>query len=134
MKNNLKTMKPKCDISKCKGTCCGSVPIPKQYFTALKNRIVRPIIRFEDAGNLPELGGHNVVAITNEDIAENRCPFQRYDYKCNIYERRPKVCRMFGEGKHKYLQCGYLGQKMPSIGEILTDIDSVNEMFKLIEK
>ncbi len=122
-------MNPKCDISKCKGNCCMNNPIPKQYFTALKKRIVRPIIRFEDAGDLPELGGHNVVAITNEDIAENRCPFQRYDYKCNIYDRRPKVCRMFGEGKHKYLQCGYLGQKMPTIGEIITDIDSVNELF-----
>lgn len=75
-----------------------------------------------------------MIAITNEDISENRCPFQRYDYKCNIYDRRPKICRMFGEGKHKYLQCGYLGQKMPSIREILTDLDSINEIFKLIEK
>lgn len=127
-------MKPKCDISKCKGACCSNVPIPKGYFTALKNRIVRPIIRFEDAGELPELGGHNVIAITNEDISENRCPFQRYDYKCNIYDRRPKICRMFGEGNHKYLQCGYLWQKAPSIGEILTDIDSVNAIYKLIEQ
>lgn len=127
-------MKPKCDIKKCKGACCGSVPIPKSYFTALKNRLVRPILRFEDAGDNPELGGHNVVAITNEDIAENRCPFQRYDYRCNIYDRRPKICRMFGEGSHKYLQCGYLGQKMPSVGEILTDINSMNEIFNLINK
>lgn len=127
-------MKPKCDIRKCKGACCSNVPIPKGYFTSLKNRIVRPIIRFDDAGELPELGGHNVIAITNENISENRCPFQRYDYKCNIYDRRPKICRMFGEGEHKYLQCGYLGQKAPSIGEILTDIDSVNAIYKLIEK
>ncbi len=127
-------MKPKCDISKCKRACCSNVPIPKSYFTALKKRIIRHIIRFEGAGESPELGGHNVIAITNEDISENRCPFQRYDYKCNIYDRRPKICRMFGEGKHKYLQCGYLGQKMPSIREILTDLDSINEIFKLIEK
>jgi len=111
-----------------------NAPIPKSYFTALKNRIVRPIIRFEDAGDLPEMGGHNVVAITNEDLNENRCPFQRYDYKCNIYDRRPKICRMFGERNHKYLQCGYLGQKMPTFGEIIADVDSMNEIFKLIEK
>ena len=111
-----------------------NAPIPKSYFTALKNRLVRPILRLEDEGDNPELGGHNVVAITNEDIAENRCPFQRYDYKCNIYDRRPKICRMFGEGSHKYLQCGYLGQKMPSVGEILTDINSMNEIFNLINK
>lgn len=61
-------MRLKCDISKCSANCCCNVPIPKGYFTALKNRIVRPIIRFEDAGNNPELGGNNVVAITNEDI------------------------------------------------------------------
>lgn len=127
-------MKPRCDIKKCRGQCCYSVPIPKSYFTALKNRLVRPILRFEDAGDNPELGGQNVVAITNEDIAENRCPFQRYDYRCNIYDRRPKICRMFGEGSHKYLQCGYLGQKMPSVGEILTDINSMNEIFNLINK
>ena len=127
-------MKPRCDIKKCRGQCCMNAPIPKSYFTALKNRLVRPILRFEDEGDNPELGGHNVVAITNEDIAENRCPFQRYDYKCNIYDRRPKICRMFGEGSHKYLQCGYLGQKMPSVGEILTDINSMNEIFNLINK
>lgn len=127
-------MKPKCDIKKCRGQCCMNVPIPKRYFTALKNRLVRPILRFEDEGDNPELGGHNVVAITNEDIVENRCPFQRYDYRCNIYDRRPKICRMFGEGSHKYLQCGYLGQKMPSVGEILTDINSMNEIFNLINK
>lgn len=127
-------MKPKCDIIKCTGACCCNVPINKQYFTALRNRIVRPILRFEDAGELPELGGHNVIAITNEDLSENRCPFQRYDYKCNIYDRRPKICRMFGEGTHKYLQCGYLGQKMPTIGEIIADVDSMKEIFKLIEK
>lgn len=127
-------MKPKCDISKCLGNCCHNVPIAKQYFTALKNRIVRPILRFEDAGDLPEMGGCCVVPITDEDMDKNRCPFQRYDYKCNIYDRRSKICRMFGEGTHKYLQCGYLGQKMPTIGEIITDVNSMNEIFKLIEK
>lgn len=124
-------MEPKCDISKCKGGCCFSVPIPKHYFTALKKHIVRPILRFEDAGDLPEMGGHNVVAITNEDLEENRCPFQRYDYKCNIYDRRPKICRIFGEGKAKYLQCGFLGQKMPTLNEILNDMQSMSEIFKL---
>lgn len=127
-------MRLKCDISKCSANCCCNVPIPKGYFTALKNRIVRPIIRFEDAGNNPELGGNNMVAITNEDIAENRCPFQRYDYKCNIYDRRPKICRIFGEGKHKYLQCGFLGQKAPNFNEILTDVNSVMDILKLIDK
>ena len=128
------TMKTKCNVKECRASCCYSAPIPKSYFTALKNRLVRPILRFEDEGDNPELGGHNVVAITNEDIAENRCPFQRYDYRCNIYDRRPKICRMFGEGSHKYLQCGYFGQKMPSVGEILTDINSMNEIFNLINK
>ena len=109
-------------------------PNPEKLLHCIKEPPVSPILRFEDEGDNPELGGHNVVAITNENIAENRCPFQRYDYKCNIYDRRPKICRMFGEGSHKYLQCGYLGQKMPSVGEILTDINLVNEMFKLINK
>lgn len=127
-------MKPKCDISKCRGACCGSVPIPKHYFTALKNRIVRPILRFEDVGEHSDLGGHNVIAITNEDMNENRCPFQRHDYKCNIYDRRPKICRMYGEGKSKYLQCWYLGQKIPTTAEILTDLQSWSELQKMIDK
>ena len=33
----------KCDISKCKATCCYNAPLPKNYLTALKNRIVTPV-------------------------------------------------------------------------------------------
>lgn len=37
------TLKVICDISKCKATCCYNAPLPKNYLTALKNRIVTPV-------------------------------------------------------------------------------------------
>lgn len=101
----------KCDTSICKASCCMNVPLPKVYLTALKNRLVRPIIEVQDAGSVPELGGKCIVAITNKDVAENYCPFLREDYKCNIYDRRPVICRKFGTGTHKFLNCEFLTGK-----------------------
>ena len=34
---------------------------------------------------------------TAYDPMLNKCPFLRADYKCNIYENRPEVCRQFGQ-------------------------------------
>ena len=42
------------------------------------------------------LFGRNV-AFTAEKMEDNKCPFLRHDFKCNIYENRPDVCRKFGE-------------------------------------
>lgn len=115
----------KCNIKVCKSACCYNVPHTKQYFTSLKNRIVNPIIRLE------AIDKTHAMAITDEEPDKNKCPFLRKDYKCNIYDRRPSICRMFGEGKHKYLQCGHLGQKMPTVDEILKDLDFAQNVLKL---
>ena len=41
--------------------------------------------------------GNGVLALTSEDMELNKCPFLRADYRCNIYENRPDVCRKFGQ-------------------------------------
>lgn len=51
--------------------------------------IVNPVLYF-----VP-LCGRNV-AFTAERMEDNKCLFLRHDFKCNIYENRPDVCRKFG--------------------------------------
>lgn len=124
----------KCDTSMCKAACCSNVPLPKSYLTALKNRIVRPIIAVQDAGFVPELGGKCVVAVTNKKTAENYCPFLREDYKCNIYDRRPAICRKFGTGEHRYLRCEFLtGQKAEPFGEYEMKLLELSKAFKVVK-
>lgn len=94
----------KCNIKECKGSCCYNVPIDKSYLSAYRKKIVTPVIRKMDAG------GNMIVPITSEDLDNNKCPFLTDNYKCNIYESRPDICRKFGTGKHELLSCAYLGQ------------------------
>lgn len=39
----------------------------------------------------------SVAVNTSYDFKTNKCPFLRDDYKCNIYNDRPKICRVMGE-------------------------------------
>lgn len=93
----------KCDISKCKAQCCYNVPLPKSYLTALKNRIVNPvkeIIVMDDTKMCYPITDHN------PDL--NKCPFLTENCKCNIYDRRPPICRRFGDGSEPLLTCTFL--------------------------
>lgn len=122
----------KCDISKCRAACCYNPPLPKGYLTALKNRIVRPILSIQDAGDTPELGGKCVVAITDTNPLKNACPFLRTDCKCNIYDRRPVICRKFGTGEHRFLNCEFLtGKKSENIGSFEMGLLKLAQEFKI---
>lgn len=79
----------KCKVHKCNACCCYNIPFERFELERYKDKIVNPILF-----TLPQ--GPYVVAFTDADPANNKCPFLRADYKCNIYENRPEVCRLFG--------------------------------------
>lgn len=90
----------KCDVSKCKASCCYNAPLPKSYIFALKNRIVNPVLELqvmEDTGQC--------YAITDYDPNKNKCPFLTDKCRCNIYDRRPEICKKFGDGSEPLLTC-----------------------------
>ena len=90
----------KCQTDKCHASCCYNLPFDRHEHLAFKDRIVNPIIA------VTPLDHQAALVHTNPDPAKNRCPFLTSDYKCNIYEHRPDVCRKFGQIKE--LKCKYI--------------------------
>ena len=82
-------MSTKCRICKCNAQCCYNIPFDRGELDRFKEKIVNKVLFI-----LPMHGAQ--VAFTDEDPGRNKCPFLRADYKCNIYENRPDVCRKFG--------------------------------------
>lgn len=100
-----------CDVTKCKAACCYNAPLDKGLISARRNRIVNPIIRLEvQFGNM-------VIPITNEDREKNKCPFLTAKCKCNVYQWRPQLCRLYGQRPDiAYLRCGFLmGENVQSV-------------------
>ena len=89
----------KCRVSKCNACCCYNIPFEADELERFRDRIVNPVLF-----TLPQ--GTATVAFTNEKPALNRCPFLRRDFRCNIYEHRPDVCRKFGEMEK--LKCKFI--------------------------
>ena len=80
----------RCKTHKCKACCCYNIPFERGELERFADRIVTPV-RF----TLPL--GRAKVAFTHDEPSLNRCPFLRLDFRCNIYDQRPEVCRLFGE-------------------------------------
>ena len=74
----------------CHACCCYNIPFDKGELEVFKDRIVNPVIGVQQMFDA-------VLAFTDFDFKKNKCPFLREDYKCNIYENRPEVCRAFGQ-------------------------------------
>ena len=98
----------KCDISKCHASCCYNAPLPKKYIFALKNRIVNPVkeILVIDDENMK--GEVMCYPITDHNPDKNKCPFLTENCRCNIYDRRPPICKKFGNGTEPLLTCSFL--------------------------
>lgn len=97
----------KCKVYKCKASCCANVPLPIGFMEAYEEKIVTPIIGRTSLPYRHDLGMCELV-FTDTAFEKNRCPFLRKDCKCNVYENRPRICRMFGEEDHPLLKCQYL--------------------------
>lgn len=82
----------KCKIWKCKAKCCYNVPFAPDELTKYADKIVTPIKATEEI-----FGGAAVLPWTANHPLANRCPFLRSDYRCNIYEHRPAVCKLMAE-------------------------------------
>ncbi|MCR4847382.1 MAG: YkgJ family cysteine cluster protein [Bacteroidales bacterium] len=80
----------KCRLNTCRACCCYNIPFMNGELERYKDKIVTPVLFTEPMGPA-------VVAFTAYDPMLNKCPFLRDDYKCNIYENRPEVCRQFGQ-------------------------------------
>ena len=80
----------KCRLSKCNAQCCYNLSFDQNELERFATRIVNPVLYI-----VPMFGRN--VAFTAEKMEDNKCPFLRHDFKCNIYENRPDVCRKFGE-------------------------------------
>lgn len=89
----------RCRTYICKSACCYNIPFESNELVKYAAKIVNKVLF-----TLPL--GSAVVPFTNEDPNANKCPFLKADYKCNIYEDRPPVCRKFGEIED--LPCKYL--------------------------
>lgn len=97
----------KCRVSKCRAHCCFNVPLPIGFMETYGENIVTPIIGRTTLPPHPDLGMCELV-FTDMAFEKNRCPFLRKDYKCNVYEDRPQICHLFGEGDNSLLKCHYL--------------------------
>ena len=80
----------KCRTHICKACCCHNIPFENGELERFSSAIVNPVLFVSPLGDA-------VVAFTDADPMRNRCPFLRDDFKCNIYDDRPEVCRLFGE-------------------------------------
>lgn len=89
----------KCKLHKCKAGCCYNIAFKHGELERFSNKIVNPVIGFAPFGVVR-------ISITSWNLDNNKCPFLRSDFKCNIYEDRPDVCRKFGEIDE--LPCKYL--------------------------
>lgn len=98
----------KCDISKCHASCCYNAPLPKKYIFALKNRIVNPVKEILVIDNENMKGEVMCYPITDHNPDKNKCPFLTENCRCNIYDRRPPICKKFGNGTEPLLTCSFL--------------------------
>lgn len=88
-------------LEECKGECCGCAPIPASTWWKNQDKVVTKPSRVIAA---PAYEGESQVIPHTE---KGKCVFQRDDYRCNIYEDRPNICRKFGNEEHHFLICLY---------------------------
>lgn len=97
----------KCKTYKCHARCCYNIVLPIGMLEQFADKIVNKVIATSPMPYNPEFPPSEMVE-TSDNPANNKCPFLRADYKCNIYEHRPLICRKFGEGGHPMLVCKYI--------------------------
>lgn len=101
------TLKVICD-TRWHASCCYNAPLPKKYIFALKNRIVNPVKEILVIDNENMKGEVMCYPITDHNPDKNKCPFLTENCRCNIYDRRPPICKKFGNGTEPLLTCSFL--------------------------
>ena len=116
-----------CLIPKCKARCCTNAPIPIRFLDNMRKyeqdkfiwkifatipapennpycrdaviAVTRPLESYPL--KVQKINGKKVHVLDVNEIMKdekNYCPFITKHARCNIYEKRPKVCRDFGVG------------------------------------
>ena len=97
----------KCRVYKCHAACCYNIVLPIGMLQQFADKIVNKVIETSPMPYNTEFPPSETVN-TSDNPADNKCPFLRADYRCNIYEYRPLICRKFGSGEHPLLVCKYM--------------------------
>jgi len=85
----------------CRADCCGATPFERQFI--VENYIS---ITLQEKYTLKPIPDSNVVLPMTED---SKCIFlDRNTYSCNIYEKRPVICRQFGDESSRWLFCPHM--------------------------
>lgn len=104
------------------GKCCGIVPFEAKEYDRIRKIAQKRHISFikqEENGKVfyiakclaKKINNAYNDAIAGKDISLDKivCPFLEYDAKgkasSTIYDLRPEVCRLFGNGGHPCLVC-----------------------------
>ncbi len=90
--------------SKCKGMCCGVVPIPRVLWQKKQHAIQRQPKEVMKVEGVHKVTGERetVIIPMTED---HYCPFLKKDLSCAIYEDRPEICRKYGDESHPMMCC-----------------------------
>lgn len=72
------------------GDCCSVISFDINFFEKNRDKIHHNIIR-EEIGSSPD-GTPLIMPLTDD----GRCVFLRKDFKCDIYDDKPEICRQFG--------------------------------------
>ena len=75
---------------------------------SLKNRIITPVKEILVIDNENMKGEVMCYPITDHNPDKNKCPFLTENCRCNIYDRRPPICKKFGNGTEPLLTCSFL--------------------------
>lgn len=89
----------KCRTSKCGAACCYNIALPQGFVKKHEDKIITKIIGIIPLSANPQQGffEEQELCKTAEEPNKNKCPFLRSDYKCNVYDDRPRICRIYGE-------------------------------------
>lgn len=104
------------------GRCCGVVPFTKAEYKTIRSIAKKMHIGFiknDLEGRTVYLPKKTAKALCQKiEVIQNggemnfddlSCPFLTFDEfgksSCTIYEKRPRVCRLFGEIEHPCMKC-----------------------------
>ena len=116
MVNRVSAKNRYCYIPKSKAICCARAPIPQKLYNEFKSKEVRKtIVPFRAPMNnhyckdaIVTITSHKALRyagkcsigknkwVVNLYADDNYCAFLNKNYKCNIYNNRPPICRDFG--------------------------------------
>lgn len=92
-------------LKDCHSCCCGIIPLEKELYEKNKDKIITEPIKIEEYHDSDPFD-NNIKKDFVVPITENiKCCFLQSDYKCAIYNDRPKVCRVYGDESISTLSC-----------------------------